>query len=184
MSKVFNITLIYLLLIYKCWCRGLVWFWPTVVHSSISLFKALQSHVKDLIQIPLWTKPLNILYPLLKLRVLCLNFTSSPGSIQPSLTCQIDCPGWCMAWWFHLKLVAVIPEKTNSKAQTSSSTAAQPCTYFLLWTESLWPTAWELPSLLEISLSSGPLKRSRKESCRSVAGFFLWDAQFHSMKKK
>lgn len=58
-------------------------------------------------------------------------------------------------------------------------------TYFLLRIVSFWPTDWALLSRLEMSLSSGPLKRSRKESClSSAAGFALWDVQFHSMKKK
>lgn len=55
--------------------------------------------------------------------------------------------------------------------------------YFFLPSESLWPIALMLLSWFR-SLSSGPRKRSRKESCLSVTGVPLRDAQFHSIKKK
>lgn len=56
--------------------------------------------------------------------------------------------------------------------------------YFLLRTASWCPADWALLCRLDVSLSSGPLKRSRNESCLSCSGFTLWDAQFRSMKKK
>lgn len=65
----------------------------------------------------------------------------------------------------------------------NSGTIGSTATYFFLPNASSQPSSFVLLSWFR-SLSSGPLNRSRKESCLSVTGVPLSDAQFHSIKKK
>lgn len=92
------------------------------------------------------------------------------GFLPPTLGIHLLLPRVCFQF---------SPPNNNPLTVRNISSIA---TYFLLPSESPRSMSFMLLSWLR-SLSSGPRKRSRKESCLSVTGVPLRDAQFRSIKK-